>query len=657
MVRRSLIIGLPVVILALLLLTTMVAPGMGTPRNDRQLTILFTHDLHSHIDPYKTLGDGGRIVKRGGYDRLAGVIAREKAKNPGRVLVVDGGDFSMGTLMHTLFASEAAELRLMGTMGYDAVTLGNHEFDFDSSGLASMLAAAKEKGGPLPSLVASNLGFKPGREQESGLKAAMEAFAVKDYTVIEKDGIRIGIFGLMGKDAAHNLIRGDDIEVKDPAGEAGRVVKILRDQEKVDLVICLSHSGTSQDKENSEDELLAGKVPGIDVIVSGHTHTLLPRPIVKGNTVIVSAGCYGNHMGILELNCPPGGRPEPTGYRLEEIVPELPGFPAVAAEIENYKSLVDRRFLAGSYTYNQVLAESEYNLDRLDDIYSNPVETGLGNLITDAFRAAVQKAEGNDGDYLYAAVQPLGEIRGSFTAGPVTVDDVFRVLSLGMGPDKTAGYPLVSFYLTGREIKNCLETQSSVAPIRKDYNIQVSGAKFLYNPHRVPFDRIYQIEISSPDGGYDPLQPDKLYRVCTSYMTAVMLSKMGGITHGIISVTPKDKAGNPIKNIKDSLIDADRTQPGIQELKAWKCLADYLRQQPDLDGDMIPDLPARYQQPDGRYKAVPSWNPLNLLRGATYITWGLLAGIVLIFGLTVLLARWIRRIIAGVKPPDSPVDR
>lgn len=640
---RSIRIGFIVAMLVMFLMITKVPQGMGIPQNDRHLTILFTHDLHSHVDPEKIVTAEDRVVKHGGYGRLAGVIAREKAKNPGRVLVVDGGDFSMGTLIHTLFTSEAAELSLMGKMGYDAVTIGNHEFDFDSSGLASMLVAAQEKAGPFPSLVASNLGFKPGRELESGLKAAMEEFPVKDYTVFERDGLRIGIFGLLGRDAVHDLIRGNDLEVKDPVTEAGRVVKILRDRENVDLVVCLSHSGTSQTRDNSEDEILAGKVPGIDVIISGHTHTLLPRPIVKGNTIIASAGCYGSHMGILELNCPPGGGPVLAEYRLEEIVPDMPGLPAITAEIENYKKMVEHRFLDGVYTYNQVLAESEYNLEPLEAIKANPVEAGLGDLITDAFRAGVQKAEGNAGEYLYAAVQPFGEIRGSFNAGPITVDDVFQALSLGMGMDKTAGYPLVSFYLTGREIKNCLETQSSVAPIKDNYNIQVSGARFLYNPHRVPFDRVYQIGISSPEGGYGPLNPDKLYRVCTSYMTAVMLSKMGGITHGIISVTPKDKAGNPVKNIQDTLIDADRTQPGIQELKEWKCLADYLRQQPDLDGDMIPDLPDRYQQPDGRYKAVPSWNPVNLFREATYITWGLLTGMLLVLGLTVLLIRWIRR--------------
>ena len=103
-----------------------------SPDQNRQLTILFTHDLHSHFDPNKVVNEQDEVVLLGGLARLAAIIEREKAANPGRVLVVDAGDFSTGTLIHTLFRTEAAEIRLMGKIGYDATTIGNHELDFDS---------------------------------------------------------------------------------------------------------------------------------------------------------------------------------------------------------------------------------------------------------------------------------------------------------------------------------------------------------------------------------------------------------------------------------------------------------------------------------------------------------------------------------------------
>ncbi len=640
--------GLSVRFTALLLVVIVLAaflspPGIAVPDQKRRLTILFTHDLHSHFDPNKVVNEQDEVVMLGGLARLAAIIEREKAANPGRVLVVDAGDFSMGTLIHTLFRTEAAELRLMGKIGYDATTIGNHELDFDSTGLASMLTAAKESGDRLPRLVAANIKVKPDKAHQSNLKQALDSFPVEPYTVIEKDGLRIGIFGLFGRSATRDLIWDEDIQVEDQVTTAKEIVRQLQEKEKVDLIICLSHGGTETEGD-SEDERLAEAVPEIDFIVSGHTHTILHQPIIKGNTIIGSAGCFGTHLGILKLDCQPGQRPVLASYHLEEVSQELTPVPAIAEEINRYKKLVDREFLAETgYTYDQVLAESDYSLESYVSMHENAVESGLGDLIADSFRAAVMKAEGDTCDYLHLAVQPVGEIRASLTAGNLEVDDVFQVLSLGQGIDKTIGYPLVTCYLTGREIKNCLETQSTLAPISSKYSLQVSGVRFEYNPNRVPFDRVYNIRISTPDGGYEPIQPDKLYRVCASYMTAVMLNKMGSISHGVISATPKDKSGRPISDLTQAVVDADPRRPGIQELKEWVALADYLAAQPDLDGNGIADLPAKYRQPEGRYRAVPSWNPVNLFREATYITWGLLAVSIFILGLSFLGVRGVAR--------------
>lgn len=639
---------LTTLLLAVMLMAAVLPPpGKAAPAQDHYLTILFTHDLHSHFDPCRVVNDQGEVQMLGGLAQLAGLIEREKSKNPGRVLVVDAGDFSMGTLIHTVFRTEAAELRLMGKMGYDATTIGNHELDFDSSGLASMLTAAKESGDPLPRLLAANIEVKPDKVNQSGLKQALDSFPVESYTVIDKAGIRIGVFGLLGRSATRDLIWDEDIQVKDQVTTARQIVKQLREKEKADLIVCLSHGGT-QTEGDSEDEILAEEVPEIDFIVSGHTHTTLLQPIVKGNAIIGSAGCFGSHLGILKLDCQPGQRPALVSYQLEEVSQKLTPVPAIADEINRYKMIVDREFLAETgYTYDQVLAESDYSLESYVSMQENPVESGLGNLIADSFRAAIRKAEGEAGDYLHLVVQPVGEIRASLTEGNLEVDDVFQVLSLGQGIDKTIGYPLITCYLTGNEIKSCLETQSTMAPISSKYSLQVSGIRFEYNPNRVPFDRVYNILISTPDGGYEPMQPDKLYRVGSSYMTAVMLSKMGSISYGIISATPKDKSGQPVTDLTRAIVDADSHRSGIQELKEWMALADYLAAQPDLDGNGLADLPARYHQLEGRYQAVPSWNPVNLLREATYITWGLLTGLILVAGLSFLAVRGITRRLRG----------
>ncbi|MGE5370968.1 MAG: bifunctional metallophosphatase/5'-nucleotidase [Solirubrobacterales bacterium] len=631
-------LGLAVTALAAILAFVVSGPAVPAA-SESELTILFTHDLHSHFDPQMIAVSRNKVVERGGYSRLATLIGRERATHPDRVLLLDAGDFSMGTLYHTLFRSQAAELRMLGQLGYDAATFGNHELDFDTKGLAQMLTAAQKSGDRLPLLVSANLSAA---SADSGLRQSLNAYPVKPYTIIERNGLKIGIFGIFGKDAAHDLIWAKDLKTADPVTAARQTVQRLRDKEKADLVICLSHTGTSAVKEDSEDELLAEQVKGIDLIISGHSHTRLTKPIIANGTIIASSGGFGLDLGELKLRVQPGRRPELASYRLIAVTPDIPNDPTIAQSILKDKAQVDAMLASSGYQSDQVLLELKENMDTYAEMDNGAAEARLGDLIADSFRDAIQKAEGPNGDFLNATVVPMGEIRGTLTQGNVSVKNVFEVLSLGMGPDRTAGYPLVSFYLNGQEIKNCLETQSTLAPAKSNYNLQVSGARFAYNPNRVPFDRVYAIQINTPRG-METLQPDQLYRIGTSYMTAVMMNKMGAMSYGIISVVPKDRNGRPIKAMTDALVDADASRPGVQELKEWLGLAAYLKGLPDTNGNGIADLPVQYEIVGGRYQAVASWRPDRLLSHATRLTWGFLGTALALLAILTAIGRWIWR--------------
>ncbi|NLV15593.1 MAG: hypothetical protein GXY50_00045 [Syntrophomonadaceae bacterium] len=288
---------------------------------------------------------------------------------------------------------------------------------------------------------------------------------------------------------------------------------------------------------------------------------------------------------------------------------------------------------------NQIVAESAFNLEIPETTEENPVETGLGNLIADAFRHAVQEAEGPNGDYVHAAVIPQGEIQSALAAGPLDTSHIFQVLSLGQGLDQTAGYPLVTFYLTGREIKSCLEIQTSIAPDYPEYSLQISGIKFKYNMGRLRFDRVYDIEISTPDGKFEPIESYKLYRVCTTYYTATMVSTLREKTYKILSAIPKNSDGIPIEDFSTALVDADQSRTGVQELKGWKALAGFMAAQEDVDGNGTPDVPDKYIKSAGSYTEIDSAHPGDLLRDATNITWGAYF-IVAVFAITCgLLAR------------------
>lgn len=169
---------------------------------DRTLSILFTHDLHSHVLPQTITGDDGVRREIGGFARLAGAIAHERSRHPASTLVLDAGDYSMGTLFQTLVMDRAVELRLMGVMGYDAGTFGNHDLDFRLDGIERSLITARRSGDRVIPLLLSNFTIPPGTTTGDSLRAAFDAYGVQDHMVIERGGIRIGIFALMGKDAA-----------------------------------------------------------------------------------------------------------------------------------------------------------------------------------------------------------------------------------------------------------------------------------------------------------------------------------------------------------------------------------------------------------------------------------------------------------------------
>ena len=174
-----------VVLLVLALLATLLVPILSHAASEDELTILFTHDLHDNLENFNVEIDG-KIHSRGGFARLYSAFIEERQLGQD-LLLVDAGDFSMCSLFLSFFATEAPALRLMGKMGFDATTLGNHEYDFRTEGLAKSLISAKNSGDPLPEIVVSNTDIPKDNDRELlDLKAAFAEYGVKDYTVIEK---------------------------------------------------------------------------------------------------------------------------------------------------------------------------------------------------------------------------------------------------------------------------------------------------------------------------------------------------------------------------------------------------------------------------------------------------------------------------------------
>ena len=619
---------------------------------EQSITIVHTNDMHSHLQGFSPEIDyqpftihGDETV--GGWSRVAAVIQKTRNEKSNPVLVVDAGDYTMGSFFHMLNREEAFELRLLKAMGYDIVTLGNHEFDLKPAGLAATLKTAKARGGA-PQIVFSNAVFDRQKPQLAELEDAFVETGVKSYTILERGGLKIGVFGILGKDAIDVSPFAKPLKFSDPSQTAQDMVNLLRNQEKADLVVCLSHSGLRDNPKKSEDEILASKVKGIDVIVSGHTHTRLEKPIIVNGTIIVQAGSYGRFVGVLDI-AREAGRVTLKNYTLVPVNSSIAGDPKIQKMIDAFKQQLNARLLGPkNLSYDQVVAETAW------DLKIAATESPLGNLLADSIRWCVNRVSFDPNDpssRVVVAVESNGVIRDYLLrgkTGKITVGDLFRTIPLGIGMDDTMGYPLISFYLHGHEIKKTLEVLTSVRPLKSnnDYYLQVSGLRVTYNPRRIYFDRVTAIEIGSEEEGYQPLDYSpsnrQLYRVAANIYNATFLKMVGRFTYSLLEIVPKDKNGKPVEKLSAALFDADPSLPGIQELKEWEGVLQYVQSFPDTNGNGIPDIPEKYSGKLGRIAERPSCNPVHLFSRPATPTLIVLAGAGVVLLLIVIVVAVIR---------------
>ena len=254
----------------------------------KQITILHTNDVHSHVEPFPSTDP--KYANLGGAARRMNIIKKIRQEQP-NVLLLDAGDMFQGTPYFNFYGGEL-EFKLMSMMGYDAATIGNHDFDNGIGGLATQVPNASF------SLLSANYDFK---------NTIMDGL-VKPYQVFVKDGVRIGVFGVGIKlEGLVNKTMYKETSYLDPIEITTDTVKQLREVEQCDLVICLSHLGYQY--ENPDlicDTQLAQKTTGIDLIIGGHTHTFLEKPTIAQNkdgkfVLINQVGWGGINLGRIDF--------------------------------------------------------------------------------------------------------------------------------------------------------------------------------------------------------------------------------------------------------------------------------------------------------------------------------------------------------------------
>lgn len=366
-----------------------------------------------------------------------------------------------------------------------------------------------------------------------------------------------------------------------------------------DIVICLSHSGVSRDKKGNwagEDIRLAKKVRGIDVIVSGHSHSKISEPVIIKGVPVVQTGEYGQNVGRLELVWK-NGSVSVRDYRLIPVDDSIAGESDIIAAVEEQQSLVTQEILAPlGLSYSDPVAETDFLLEcnEQGDFRSS----NLGPMIADAIHSYVNRHSSDGCDIGMVAV---GVIRDWMVPGVMTAPDVFRIMSLGSGDDDLPGYPLARLYVTGKELKNILEILMIAHKSSSSNHCFYSGLRVSYDPGRMLFRKINSIEILGVNGETWDVSFSKddttLYSISANSYMLEFIGIIKKMSFGLIKVLPKDASGNPVTDMKRAVIDMDEEQPGVQEGKEWLALLEYIRSMKDIDNNQIPDIDRKYSVP------------------------------------------------------------
>lgn len=618
-------------------------------QSKKTVSVIYTADMHSHLDSVNSTGGSARLMTR---------INKIKGKYP-ESFVLDAGDFSMGTAFQSIFTAEASELRMMGELGYDAAAIGDHELDYGARGLGRMIkraAAAKridkkytskkdvstgrsytEITGDqfMPRVVCSNIDWDTTFENKDlakdakYLKRQFNKYGVADYTVIEKNSVKIAVFGIVDENARNQIVT-KSVQWDDSKQRAQQIVDEIKRNKEADIIVCLNNSSfMNEDAAKDSDKELAEAVPGIDVMISAHENTSYREPVIAGNTIIVSPGGNTEYAGNLVLR-KENGRFVFKKNRLYRLDSKTGQNEQIQYKVNNYKELVNSHYFSKyGYTYGETLAKSDSSFEMLDRFKIDREDNALGNMIADSFIYGVRKAEGKKYENVDVAVVPNAEIRSTLTKGDITTSDAFNVLSLGHGRDGTAGYPLVSVYFTGKELKRLAEIDATLSSKNEDVILHTSGLAYNFNDHRLFLNRAVDIGLVNGETR-NSIVNGKLYRVVAGLHTFDILAAVERRSKGLLALLPKDKDGNEIKDLSEHIV-----RKGRNEVKEWYALASYID---SFSGDTVPQA---YNGRDGRKNDKTSYAPWALIRQpnnyGVMLGAGIMIPVVIIIGLVIHL--------------------
>jgi 2',3'-cyclic-nucleotide 2'-phosphodiesterase (5'-nucleotidase family) len=462
-----------------------------------ELTILHTNDTHSHIYPF------GPNDSYGGIDRMSTMIKLLQKNNKGSVLTLNAGDVFVGTFAFNKYLGYP-ELKIMEGL-YDAMCLGNHEFDLGIDALTGILSGAIAEESPvtLPILCA-NIDWSI-----LGENHPLKDF-VKPYMVMFIGGLKVGLIGVVETneyDYSSDVLK----ILTNPYEAAGYWADILKNQEKCKIVICLSHLG------KMSDVMGLSQVPGIDIIVGGHSHDALFEPIQEGGKIIVQAGEFGMYLGELKVYVGNGGV-KLINYKLHPINRMVKKDPTLLRTLLSLRIgiLRDPRF---GPVYEKAIAIALRNLEERWEEGNPYRDTALGNLVTDAIRKGV-KSRGHRVDI---ALEANGYIATRIYRGKVVGNDILRAVPYGYDPESGLGFKIKVIQLYGYQILAGLEFSVFYVDLMDDLSMQASGLTFEYDSSKTAGSRI---DPTSVEINGNPINPYGLYWVALNEQLVLFMKSL-----------------------------------------------------------------------------------------------------------------------------------
>ncbi len=436
-----------------------------------KLTILHVNDTHSHLYPFGPHNDYGGIA------RMSTLIKKLKRKG-GNVLTFHSGDVFVGTFAFNKYLGYP-ELKMMEGM-YDAMSLGNHEFDLGIDTLAYNLGGYLAGGTPvtLPMLCA-NLDWKILLDYYPAEGYLLKNF-VQPYKIMDAGNLTVGLVGVVTTDP-NNYSNEVNAVLTDPIDAARDVADYLRNQ-GCDIVICFSHLGKKL------DVMELSQVEDIDIIVGGHSHDAIFKPIIENGKIIVQAGEFGKYLGELKVDVN-GGQVSLVKYKLHPIKKKIKKDPTLFQELVHLRMgiLTDPRF---GPVYSKKIAKAKKNLEEHWEEGNPHRDTPLGNLITDAIKTGVE----NNGYPVDFALEANGFIGHRIYKGKVVGNDILRSVPYGYDPVSGLGFKIKVVQLAGVQILAGLEFSVSDIDYTDDFSdansMQVSGLTFKYDSGNDPWSRI-----------------------------------------------------------------------------------------------------------------------------------------------------------------------